>query len=222
VTHLTVPETEGEPLTTEEGRLGPVALYKHDHPAVRDVLAEHQEKMSLGQRIAVRLAAGVGSWPFILIQSALLALWISVNVYLVVMMRIHPGYLRSWDPYPFILLNLVLSFQAAYTGPVVLMSQNRGSERDRLMARHDYEINCKTEREIQVVMDHLAHQDRLLLDAVRRLEALRIPPPAQPAADQSEEVLNRVERKDDRRVARLRRRDEKHPRARGYGPGHRA
>lgn len=177
---------------------GPVARYRHDHPPVRNPLAEHEEQLSLGQRVADRVAAAVGSWPFIIIQSVLLAIWIGVNVYLVTMVATHPGFLKAWDPYPFILLNLVLSFQAAYTGPVVMMSQNRSSQKDRLMAQHDYEINLKSEREIQVVMEHLAHQDRLLLDAMQRLEALQLPP----AAHKIDELLQRME-VNDRRILSL-------------------
>ncbi|MFN2526971.1 MAG: DUF1003 domain-containing protein [Actinomycetota bacterium] len=92
---------------------------------------------SMGERIADAVAARVGSWPFIIVQSLLLALWIVANGFLI----------RDWlggnpfDPYPFILLNLMLSFQAAYTGPVVLMSQNRHAARDRDEAEHDYEVN---------------------------------------------------------------------------------
>ena len=180
----------------EEETLGPVARYRHDHPPVRNVLSEHEQRLSLGQRIADRVTAAVGSWPFILTQSGLLIAWIGFNVYLVATDRTHPGFLRSWDPYPFILLNLVLSFQAAYTGPVVMMSQNRSSEKDRLMAQHDYEINLKTEREIQVVMDHLAHQDRLLVDAMRRLEALQMPLSTRPTVAQIEALLKRMEEND--------------------------
>jgi len=92
-------------------------------------------------------------------------------------------------------MNLVLSFQAAYTGPVVMMSQNRQGEKDRLMAQHDYEINQKAEEELEVVMDHLEHQDRLILDAIARLEALQVTPPVREIADKLEEVLKRVELK---------------------------
>jgi uncharacterized membrane protein len=188
-------------MTSQEPSQGPVARYRHDHPPVRNVLSEHQQKMSLGERVADRLAAGVGSWPFILVQSGLLMLWIAANIYLAVKMKTQPGFLRSWDPYPFILLNLVLSFQAAYTGPVVLMSQNRASERDRLMAQHDYEVNCTSERELQVVMDHLAHQDWLLLDAVQRLEAMQTPLSEQPMVDKIDEILKRMETNDRRLLA---------------------
>jgi uncharacterized membrane protein len=183
-----------------EDTLGPAGRYTHDHPPVRNVLVEHAAKLSRGQRIADRLTAAMGSWPFIIIQSAVLLVWIAVNVYLLVLTRTHPGFLRSWDPYPFILLNLVLSFQAAYTGPIVMMSQNRASEKDRLMAQHDYDLNVKSEREIRVIMEHLAHQDRLLLDAIRRVEAL---PPLQPATAKLDEILRRLEANDRGVLARI-------------------
>jgi len=117
------------------------------------------------------------------------------------MERRHPGFLRAWDPYPFILLNLVLSFQAAYTGPVVMMSQNRQAERDRLMAQSDFEVNQKAETEIQVVMEHLAHQDQLILDATARIEALRQDPAVGAVAQKVEEILRRLEANDRRTLA---------------------
>jgi len=178
--------------------LGPCADYKHDHPPVRNVIAEHEEQLSFGQRVADRVALMVGSWTFILVQSAIFLLWVAINVYLVLTEIKHPGSVKAWDPYPFILLNLVLSFQAAYTGPVVMMSQNRQTEKDRLMAQHDYEINLKAEEELEVVMDHLEHQDRLILDAITRLEALQVTPPVREIADKLEEVLKRVELNDQR------------------------
>jgi uncharacterized membrane protein len=140
---------------------------------VRNVNEVAQEGMSMGQRVADRVAVSVGSWPFIIIQSVLLCIWMGVNVYLAIMMRLHPGFLGAWDPYPFILLNLVLSFQAAYTGPVVMMSQNRQSEKDRIMAQNDFEVNKKAEEEIEVILKHLVHQDRLILEATQRIEALQ-------------------------------------------------
>jgi uncharacterized membrane protein len=183
--------------------LGPYADYKHDHPPVRNVIAEHEEQLALGQRIADRVALMVGSWTFILIQSSIFLIWVALNVYLVVAEINQPGSLKAWDPYPFILLNLILSFQAAYTGPVVMMSQNRQTEKDRLMAQHDYEINLKAEEELEVVMDHLEHQDRLILDAIARLEALQVTPPVREIADKLEEVLKRVELNDQRVIALL-------------------
>ncbi len=112
----------------------PTDARAHHHPTnVRHV----GKGRSRGERIADAVAARVGSWPFIITQSVLLVLWIVANGFL----------LRDWlggkpfDPYPFILLNLMLSFQAAYTGPVVLMSQNRQAARDRDEAEHDYAVN---------------------------------------------------------------------------------
>ena len=150
-------------VNADKPRLGPAAEYRHDHPPVRNVNDMFAEKMTPGQKVADLVATGVGSWPFIIIQSCLLVVWMAVNVYLVVMVG-RPGFLAAWDPYPFILLNLVLSFQAAYTGPVVMMSQNRQNEKDRLQAQHDFDINRKAEKEIEVLMRHLAYQDELILE----------------------------------------------------------
>jgi uncharacterized membrane protein len=156
-------------VNADKPRIGPAAEYRHDHPPVRNVNDMYAEKMTRGQKVADTVAAKVGSWPFIIIQSLLLVVWMAVNVYLAVMVG-RPGFLAVWDPYPFILLNLVLSFQAAYTGPVVMMSQNRQNEKDRLQAQHDFEINRKAEKEIEVLMRHLAYQDELILGMQERLE----------------------------------------------------
>ena len=103
----------------------------------------------------------MGSWPFIIVQSIILAIWISLNVI---------GYIEHWDPYPFILLNLALSFQAAYAAPIIMMSQNRQAAKDRLMAEQDYEVNCKAEDELKSIMSHLEQQDEVMLDILRRME----------------------------------------------------
>lgn len=95
-----------------------------------------------GERVADWVAATVGSWRFILLQTGLLVLWIVLNV---------TGYVLEWDPYPFILLNLVLSFQAAYTAPIIMMSQNRQSQVDREHAEFDYRVNVKAELEIEAL-----------------------------------------------------------------------
>lgn len=97
-------------------------------------------RLSRGQSIADTVTAIVGSWRFIIIQSSLLALWIVLNVI---------GWIKHWDEYPFILLNLALSFQAAYATPFILMSQNRQSEVDRLKAQEDLDIDTKAEMEIE-------------------------------------------------------------------------
>jgi uncharacterized membrane protein len=97
---------------------------------------------TLGDRVADTVAAGMGSWPFIIIQSVLLAVWIVLNV---------TAWLSHWDPYPFILLNLALSFQAAYAAPFIMMSQNRQAAVDRAAAQSDYQINAKAELEIELL-----------------------------------------------------------------------
>ena len=122
--------------------------------------------LTRGQRLADGVAATIGSWRFIVIQSTAIVLWITGNVLVGA---------NSWDPYPFILLNLLLSFQAAYTAPAIMMSQNRQSELDRRHAQSDYEINVKAELEIELLhekIDILKEQELLALtDAVRQLSA---------------------------------------------------
>jgi uncharacterized membrane protein len=104
------------------------------------------KRMSAGDRIADKVAATVGSWRFIIIQSCLLVMWIIINV---------TAWIKHWDPYPFILLNLMLSFQAAYTAPIIMMSQNRQSIVDRQSAEHDYQVNVKAELEIELLHDRI-------------------------------------------------------------------
>jgi uncharacterized membrane protein len=103
-------------------------------------------KFSWGDRIADAVSFTVGSWRFIIIQSSLLALWICLNV---------TAWISHWDPYPFILLNLALSFQAAYATPFILMSQNRQSEVDRQKAQQDLDCDLKAEMEIELLHDKL-------------------------------------------------------------------
>src|SRR5947209_7446535 len=135
--------------------------FKHEHPPVIDVNEVADERMTVGQRVADKVASTVGSWRFIIIMSILLLAWLVLN---------SVAWIFHWDPYPFILLNLALSFQAAYAAPFVMMSQNRQSEKDRLTAQNDYLINCKGEEEVRNLMDHLDHQDTVLLQLVKRIE----------------------------------------------------
>ena len=105
----------------------------------RNVAQEFEEHLTPGQRIADRVAETMGSWKFIIIQSTILLAWIILNVV---------AYMHHWDPYPFILLNLGLSFQAAYAAPIIMMSQNRQADKDRMQTRNDYEVDLKAEMEI--------------------------------------------------------------------------
>jgi uncharacterized membrane protein len=120
--------------------------------------------LTRGQRIADQVAATMGSWRFIVIQSALLVIWVTLNI---------TAWVRHWDPYPFILLNLALSFQAAYAAPFIMMSQNRQQDVDRKEAANDYRINVKAELEIELLhekLDQLRDKEVLALtEAVQSL-----------------------------------------------------
>ena len=105
----------------------------------RNVAKEFEEHLTLGQKISDGVAEMMGSWRFIIIQSTLLSAWVVLNI---------SAYINHWDPYPFILLNLALSFQAAYAAPIIMMSQNRQAEKDRMQSRNDYEVDMKAEMEI--------------------------------------------------------------------------
>ena len=139
--------------------------------SLRDA-GEPPPALTLGQKVADAVAATIGSWPFILVQSFLLAVWLTLNVV---------AWIRHWDPYPFILLNLALSFQAAYAGPFILMSQNRQQDIDRRKAESDYQVNVKAELEIELLhqkIDALKEQEladlaRAVRDLSQLLEARR-------------------------------------------------
>jgi uncharacterized membrane protein len=135
--------------------------HTHKHPPVINVNQALAEKQTPGQRIADGFALVMGSWTFIIVQSIILAIWIAVNII---------AWIRHWDPYPFILLNLALSFQAAYAAPIIMMSQNRQAAKDRLMAEQDYLVNTKAEEEVKSIMHHLEQQDEAMIDILRKLE----------------------------------------------------
>jgi uncharacterized membrane protein len=124
-------------------------------------------RLTTGQRIADAVAATMGSWRFIIIQTTILVLWIALNV---------TAYIERWDPYPFILLNLALSFQAAYAAPFIMMSQNRQQDVDRQEAAADYEVNIKAELEIELLhqkLDELRTKEVLALtQSIRSLTSL--------------------------------------------------
>ncbi|MEO8288291.1 MAG: DUF1003 domain-containing protein [Chloroflexota bacterium] len=129
-------------------------------PIIRNVNTVVAEQMSVGDRVADAVAITMGSWRFIGIQSALLTVWVTLNVI---------GWVNHWDPYPFILLNLALSFQAAYSAPIIMMSQNRQAAKDRIMAEEDFRVNHVAEDEIRAIITHLERQDRVMLYILARL-----------------------------------------------------
>ncbi len=104
--------------------------------------SKHRESLSLGGRIADGVAKGMGSWKFIIIQTILVILWMGLNLV---------GFFFHWDVYPFILLNLLFSTQAAYAAPIIMMSQNRKNERDRFHAEADYTTNKDAKHEIEAL-----------------------------------------------------------------------
>jgi uncharacterized membrane protein len=135
----------------------------------RNVDAEFEQEWSLGERLADRIASFGGSWTFLMLFGGFLALWIAMNS--LVLFR------RPPDPYPFILLNLVLSCLAAVQAPIIMMSQNRQEAKDRLRSQHDYQVNLKAELEIRQLhekVDHLlSHQwERLVQIQEIQLELL--------------------------------------------------
>jgi uncharacterized membrane protein len=148
---------------TEERLLAELRTLRRTHRGGR----KDTYKLTLGQRIADDVAAMMGSWTFIIIQSGLLFIWIVLNI---------TAYVQQWDPYPFILLNLALSFQAAYAAPFIMMSQNRQQDIDRKAAEHDYQVNVKAELEIELLhqkIDELREKEVLALsDSVKQLIAL--------------------------------------------------
>jgi uncharacterized membrane protein len=146
----------GELRDMRRGLRKPGAEAKHPH-----------DDLTIGQRVADKVAATMGSWPFIIVQTLILFVWIVLNV---------TAYVEKWDPYPFILLNLALSFQAAYAAPFIMMSQNRQQDIDRKEAENDHQINIKAELEIELLhqkVDELREKEVLMLtQAVKDLTAL--------------------------------------------------
>jgi uncharacterized membrane protein len=125
----------------------------------KNINIEFDEKLTLGQRLSDKLADYAGSWRFIIIFMIILVIWIVINSVVLLV-------LRPFDPYPFILLNLVLSCLAAIQAPVIMMSQNRQEAKDRLRSEHDYMVNLKSELEVRHLHDKIDH---LLLHQWQRL-----------------------------------------------------
>src|ERR1700722_8530246 len=106
----------------------------------------HKDSSTFGQHLADSVANGMGSWRFIIWQTIIVAIWMILNVMAIV---------GHWDPYPYILLNLVFSTQAAYAAPIIMMAQNRPNERDRAQADADFKTNCEAKLEIEQLLEKL-------------------------------------------------------------------
>ena len=124
----------------------------------KNINEEFDEKISFGDKLADRIATFGGSWKFIILFGLILTFWISINTYLLIS--------KPFDPYPFILLNLILSCLAAIQAPVIMMSQNRQEAKDRLRSEHDYKVNLKAELEIRHLNEKI---DFLLMKQWQRL-----------------------------------------------------
>lgn len=117
----------------------------------------HKVSLGFGGKVADAVAKGMGSWKFIIAQTFFVILWMAINLI---------GYFSHWDAYPFILLNLVFSTQAAYAAPIIMMSQNRQSERDRLQAQADYQTNIEAKQEIEYLATILSRLETEKLDKI--------------------------------------------------------
>lgn len=170
-------------LLAEKGELADIDRDVMDAIKNNAILSENIEikiadKLTFGQRLSDNIASFGGSWRFIIIFGAFLIIWMSINIWAI--------FSKAFDPYPFILLNLILSCIAALQAPIIMMSQNRQDEKDRQRAEQDYKINLKAELEIKLLhekIDHLLiHQNKMLLE----FQEVQI--------DYLEDVINRLDR----------------------------
>lgn len=118
---------------------------------------KHVETLTFGDKISDTVANGMGSWKFIICQSIFVICWMTLNVI---------GFIYHWDAYPFILLNLIFSTQAAYAAPIIMMAQNRQAGRDRIQAENDYQCNIDAKEEIEALQIHLSKIETEKLDKI--------------------------------------------------------
>lgn len=156
-----------------------IAAMQNDEILSDKLKDEEQEQPSRGQRLADKVASFGGSWKFIILFSGFLVLWMIVNVWLLAS--------KAFDPYPFILLNLILSCIAALQAPVIMMSQNRQEEKDRQRARNDYMINLKSELEIRLLHEKIDH---LVINQQEKLMEIQ-----QIQVDMMNDILKNMEKK---------------------------
>ena len=121
---------------------------------------KHFETLGFGSRLADAVAKSMGSWKFIIVQTILVILWMTLNLI---------AFTKHWDVYPFILLNLVFSTQAAYAAPIIMMAQNRQNERDRTQAQADYQTNVDAKLEIEALTRKLNSIEVDKLDKIIRM-----------------------------------------------------
>jgi uncharacterized membrane protein len=123
----------------------------------------HHDQATFGEMLADKIAAGIGSWKFLIIQTCAVLVWLTLNII---------GLVRHWDPFPFILLNLLFSVQAAYTGPVLLLAGNRQSQKDRLTLEHAaYEADKADEQNVEI-LKAIEKNTEVTLSILRHVEVL--------------------------------------------------
>ncbi len=152
-------------ITQEKGELAVIdwdvmEAIKNNSILSENIQDEIEGQLTIGQKFADKIAEFGGSWTFILTFFSFILIWITVNIWFLAS--------QPFDPFPFILLNLILSCLAAIQAPIIMMSQNRQEQKDRQRGEHDYKINLKAELEIQLLsekIDHLlVHQNKKLLE----------------------------------------------------------
>lgn len=132
----------------------------HSHP----VNVVHHDEASLGERVADRMSSGIGSWWFLIAQSVIIGVWVVLNTIALV---------NKWDPYPFFLLNFAFTFQAAYTGPVLLLAGKRQAEKDRLMLEHAASESENSEKQTLQILEEIERNTACTLEILKRVQARR-------------------------------------------------
>lgn len=132
---------------------------EHQHP----VNVVHHDEATFGERLADRIATAIGSWTFLIVQTIAVTTWVLVNIY---------GWINRWDPFPFILLNLLFSVQAAYTGPVLLLAGNRQAQKDRLTLEHASAEADKADRQNVQILRAIERNTEVALQILRHVESL--------------------------------------------------
>jgi uncharacterized membrane protein len=131
----------------------------HKHP----VNVVHHDEATFGEMLADKIASGIGSWTFLMVQTTAVIAWLVLNIY---------GFVHRWDPFPFILLNLLFSVQAAYTGPVLLLAGNRQAQKDRLTLEHAaYEADKADDQNVQI-LKAIEKNTEVTLQVLRHVESL--------------------------------------------------
>ncbi|MCD2345459.1 DUF1003 domain-containing protein [Clostridium guangxiense] len=130
----------------------------------KDTNVVDQSRLSFGDKMSDKISSFVGSWPFIMVSVSLIIIWVIINVSYII---------KPFDPYPFILLNLFLSCIAAIQAPIIMMSQNREGDKDRIKAKNDYKVNLKSEiiiEDLHLKMDEIIKSQKFIMEKINELE----------------------------------------------------